>query len=209
MLRILGTAKSINVRKVIWACDEIGIAYAREDWGTGFRATSDPEFLAISRKALVPVIIDDDDGFVLSESNAIIRYLAAKHERTDLLPLAPLARARVEEIMDWQATEFNTAWRYAFVALVRRNPAYSDQERIAASVREWTHMLAILEAQLAVTGRCVCGDAFTLADIPIGLSVNRWMMSPMDRPFFPAVAAYYDLLMERPAFRRHAGAGTD
>ena len=70
-------------------------------------------------------------------------------------------------------------------------------------------MLAILESQLSVTGRYVCGDAFTLADIPIGLSVNRWMMSPMDRPFFPAVAAYYDLLMERPAFQRHAGAGTD
>ena len=207
MLRILGTAKSINVRKVIWACDEIGIAHVREDWGTGFRATSDPEFLAMNRKALVPVIIDD--GFVLSESNAIIRYLAAKHQRTDLLPLAPRARARVEEIMDWQATEFNNAWRYAFVALVRRNPAYSDQARIAASLREWTNMLAILESQLAVTGRYVCGDAFTLADIPIGLSVNRWMMSPMDRPFFPSVAAYYDLLLERPAFQRHAGAGTD
>ena len=207
MLRILGTAKSINVRKVIWACDEIGITYVREDWGTGFRTTSDPKFLAMNRKALVPVIIDD--GFVLSESNAIIRYLAAKHERTNLLPLAPPARARVEEIMDWQATEFNTAWRYAFVALVRRNPAYSDQARIAASLREWTNMLAILESQLSVTGRYVCGDAFTLADIPIGLSVNRWMMSPMDRPFFPAVAAYYDLLMERPAFQRHAGAGTD
>ena len=63
MLRILGTAKSINVRKVIWAYDEIGIAHVREDWGTGFRATSDPEFLAMNRKALVPVIIDD--GFVL------------------------------------------------------------------------------------------------------------------------------------------------
>ena len=62
MLKIYGRANSINVRKVLWTADEIGLAYEREDWGRGVRPLSDPQFLAINPFGLIPVI--DDDGFV-------------------------------------------------------------------------------------------------------------------------------------------------
>lgn len=39
MLRILGKASSINVRKVLWACAELSLPFEREDWGSGFRST--------------------------------------------------------------------------------------------------------------------------------------------------------------------------
>jgi glutathione S-transferase len=91
MLRILGRASSINVRKVLWTCREIGIAYSREDFGTGFAPTDTPEFLGMNPNGQVPVI-EDEEG-VLWESNTICRYLAAKHARTDLLPAGPRARA--------------------------------------------------------------------------------------------------------------------
>ena len=94
MLKIYGRADSINVRKVLWLADEIGLAYTREDWGRGFRATDDPEFLRLNPLGLVPVI--DDGGFVLRESHAILRYLAAKHGRHDLYPSDLRLRARVE-----------------------------------------------------------------------------------------------------------------
>jgi glutathione S-transferase len=121
MLQVLGRTSSINVRKVLWACDEIGIPHQRSDWGLGFRPTRSPEFLALNPNALVPVMIEDDGAFVLWESNTICRYLAARHGRHDLLPAEARGRARVEQWMDWQAGELNNAWRYAFMALVRQS----------------------------------------------------------------------------------------
>ena len=120
MLRILGRASSINVRKVLWTCREIGIDYRREDYGTGFAPTNTPQFLAMNPNGQVPVI-EDEEG-VLWESNTICRYLAAKHGRTDLLPATARERARVEQWMDWGATDLNMSWRYAFIALIWRDP---------------------------------------------------------------------------------------
>lgn len=60
MLRILGKASSISVRKVLWTCAELSEAYELEEWGTGFRATQDPAFLALNPNALVPVILERD-----------------------------------------------------------------------------------------------------------------------------------------------------
>ena len=195
MLRIIGKASSINVRTFLWACEEIGIAYTRED--------SAPE-MALNPNGLVPVMVDGD--FVLWESNTILRYLANKWRATSLLPTEPSARAAVERWIDWQATEFNTAWRYAFSALVRRNPAFDDSRWIEASKADWTRMVGILDDVLT-RHLYVAGDSFTLADIPIGLSINRWFMTPMDKPAFPAVSAYYDRLSRRPAFLTHGRNG--
>jgi glutathione S-transferase len=196
MLRVLGKASSINVRKVLWTCEEIGIAYERADDGLE---------LGRNPNGLVPVIVDGD--FVLWESNSIIRYLAGKWAAQALLPIEPRARAEVDRWIDWQATEFNSAWRYAFSAIVRRDPAFTDAVHIERSKQAWTRMLAILDGQLAATGAYVAGATFTLADIPIGLSVNRWFLTPMDRPDFPAVSAYYERLSQRPAFLKHGRNG--
>ena len=82
MLKIYGRANSLNVRKVLWMCDEIGVAFEREDWGRDYQPTSDPAFMNVSIFGVVPVV--DDSGFILRESNTIVRYLATKHGRTDL-----------------------------------------------------------------------------------------------------------------------------
>lgn len=200
MLQILGKETSINVRKVLWVCAELDLAYRHEQWGTGFRSTEIPEFLALNPNALVPVIRDGD--FVMWESNAICRYLAAKHGRTDLLPAEPAGRALVEQWMDWQATELNNAWRYAFMALARNSPAHVDPVAIQSSVAAWNRHMGILEAQLSKTGPYVMGDTFSLVDIVLGLSTNRWFMTPMDHASLPAVATYYDRLGEREGFRQ-------
>ena len=183
----------------------MGLPYAREDWGSGYRDPGSPEFLALNPNGLVPVVVIDD--FVLWESNTILRYLAASYGASELLPVAPRDRALVEKWMDWQATELNSSWRYAFQALVRNNPTFADPAEIDASVRAWSRNVRILDAQLAATPY-VAGDRFTLADVPIGLSVNRWFMTPIpERPDYPAVSAYYDRLSHRPAYMRHGRNG--
>lgn len=207
MLRILGKRQSINVRKVLWTCDEIGIPFVQEEWGAGTRPTTEPAFLSLNPKALVPVVIDDDA--VLTESNTIVRYLAAKHGRGDFLPTTPLARARVEELMDWQATEFNGAWRVAFQAIVRKNPNAGSAEQVQRSLDEWADMMRLLEARLGGSGPFVLGQTFTVADIVIGVSINRWFQTPMRRPELPTVRAYLDRLLQRPAAGTHLGGSTD
>ena len=93
-MRLLGQKNSINVRKVLWTCAELELVPQLEDWGGNTRDTSDPEFLKLNPKGLVPVLVDD--GRVFSESNSICRYLAATQKRTDLLPQTPELRAEVE-----------------------------------------------------------------------------------------------------------------
>jgi glutathione S-transferase len=205
MLQILGRSTSINVRKVLWLCAELSLPYEQAFWGSGFKPTQTAEFLALNPNALVPVIRDGD--FVLWESNTICRYLAGKHGRTDLLPQEPAARARVEQWMDWMATELNSSWRYAFLALVRKAPGYTDTGSIEASTASWNRHMAMLDGQLQRTGAYAAGAGFTLADIVLGLATHRWLSTPMARADLPAVQAYYERLNERPAFVQHARNG--
>ena len=116
MLRILGRISSVNVQKVVWCADELGLAYERVDVGGTFGGNDTPDYLAKNPNGLVPVI--EDDGFVLYESNAIVRYLAAKHAEGTLWPRDPRQRADVDRWMEWQSTGYTPAMLVAFWQLV-------------------------------------------------------------------------------------------
>lgn len=206
MLRILGKASSINVRKVLWTCAELHIPFAREDWGSGFRSTNDAQFLALNPCAMVPVIQDGD--FTLWESNTIIRYLVSRYDGSHLYPTDAQTRARIDQWIDWQASELNRSWSYAFLSLVRQSPEHQDSAALAVGIEQWSKNMAILDRQLEKTGAYVSGEQFSLADIPIGLSVNRWFETPLAHPDFAAVKAYYERLSLRPGYVLHGRNGT-
>ncbi|HCT7983375.1 glutathione S-transferase [Serratia liquefaciens] len=205
MLKLLGKASSINVRKVLWTSHELALPLTREDWGSGFRSTQTPEFLALNPNGLVPVLIDGDR--VLWESNTICRYLACREGRQDLLPTEPGARAAVEMWMDWQATDLNNAWRYVFMSRVRQDAAYQDPERLAAAEREWNRLMGMLEQHLAQGNAYIAGTTFSLADVVIGLSLNRWLMTPFSRPDYPGLQGYLQRLQQRPGFLLYGANG--
>jgi glutathione S-transferase len=202
-MKLLGRLPSINVRKVMWTAAQLGLDLEREDWGPGFRSPKEPEYLALNPNGLIPVLIDGD--FVLWESNSICRYLANRQGETALLPAEPQARARVEQWMDWQAGELNNAWRVAFMALVRGQPA--TPEAVAASVASWNRHMAMLDGQLAKTGAFVTGAGFTLADVVLGLSAQRWKNAPIARAELPAVDAWLERLSTQPGFADYVGNG--
>ena len=195
-LRVLGRIASINVRKVLWTCAELDLHIEHVE--------TDARLLARNPNALVPVLQEGD--FVLWESNAICRYLAARQAHRTLLPEDDQARALVEQWMDWQATELNPAWRYSFYALVRHSPKHADPAAIAMSVESWNRCMRILDAHFAHGGQFVTGEHFTLADVVLGLSTHRWLHSPIERPHLDAVHGYYQRLTVRPAFRAHVDA---
>jgi glutathione S-transferase len=205
MITLLGKPTSINVRKVLWLCAELDLPVELQPWGSGHRDTQLPAFLALNPNGQVPVLRDGD--FVLWESNTICRYLAAREQRTDLLPTAPRKRALVEQWMDWQATDLNSAWRYIFMALVREDPAYHDKSAMQASVASWNRHMAILDAQLARSGAFVAGERFTLADIVLGLSACRWQLAPIEKPPLAAVAAWQARLATRKGYLQFAANG--
>ncbi|MFM0370024.1 glutathione S-transferase family protein [Paraburkholderia aspalathi] len=206
MLQILGKASSINVRKVLWTCAELGLPFEREDWGSGFKATDVPEFVALNPNAMVPVIKDGE--FVLWESNSIIRYLAGRYDGEFLYPSDPCERARCDQWIDWQASELNRAWSYAFLALVRHSPAHQDRQQIDLSCANWARHIAIVDRQLGTTGAFIAGAAFSLADIPIALSINRWLETPLQHADFPALTAYMERLATRPGYLEYCRNGT-
>lgn len=205
-LRILGRANSFNVRKVLWVADELGLDYVREDYGRGFAPTDTPQFLALNPTGQVPVVIDGDR--VMRESNAIVRYLAAR-ERADWLYPADLGRRQVvEQWMDWVAYDVTHALRGAFLGGQLREPPWNNPWFVDQGRRDLIREIGLLDRHLAHRGPYATGGAFTVADIPLGLVVNRWfMLDGLDRPDYPAVAAYYALLTERAAFRRHGRNG--
>jgi glutathione S-transferase len=202
-MKLLGRLTSINVRKAMWTARLIGLDLDREDWGAGFRSPQEPGYLALNPNGLIPVLVDGD--FVLWESNSICRYLAAQAGSAPLLPAEPRARAQVEQWMDWQAGELNNSWRVAFMALVRGQPA--TPEALEAGIASWNRHMGMLDAQLAKTGAHVCGAAFTLADVVLGLSAQRWKNAPIAHAELPAVAAWLQRLSRQPGFADYVDNG--
>ena len=204
MLRVYGRANSINVRKVLWMLDEVGVKYEREDWGRGFKSTDEPAFRKINPVGVVPVI--DDGDFRLRESNTIVRYLAEKHGRADLYPKDLKVRATTESWMDWASTDFANGMRPVFHALVVKNPAFAN--KVESGAAEWAKQMQVLEQHLTAKGPYVTGASFTIGDIPVGLVVNRWFSIDFGKPEFKAVSAYYDRLAQRPGYQAHGRNGT-
>jgi len=198
-MRILGRVTSINVRKVLWALDELGASYEREDWGMPVRDPKVPDFLSLNPNGQVPVVIEAD-GTVLWESNGVLVYLA--QTRAALLPKEKPALGRALQWLTWQATELNPPWGYAVNALARKTPGYDDPAKIAESIARWTDKMAILEAELEKGASFIAGDEFTIADIVLGLSIHRWFVTPFEHVSMPACQAYYERLKLRPAGAR-------
>jgi glutathione S-transferase len=198
MLRIWGRVNSVNVKKVLWAADELGLKYERVDAGMQFGVVNTPEYKKMNPMSLVPTI--DDDGFVLWESHSIVRYLAAKHAAGTLWPTELRERAHAERWMDWTFT-FLSAFRPVFWGLVRTPLEKRDMAAIEESRKKCAELLAIPDRALADRAY-LGGERFTMGDIPLGCHVQLWMRLPMERPAHANLARWFERLCGRPAFKK-------
>jgi len=206
MIRVLGRANSFNVRKVLWTCGELGLAFEREDWGRGYRPTADPAFRAINPIGLVPAVIDGD--VVLRESNTIVRYLVSKYAPgSSMYPADLLERARAEQWMDWANYETSISLRGAFLGGMLNEPPWNHPWFVERGRAQIAREVGQLDEHLEGTGPFVTGATFTVGDIPVGLVVNRWFHLNIERPRYPAVERYYEALSARPAYRMHVRNG--
>ncbi len=201
-MRILwGRANSSNVMKVIWLLEELSLPYERRDVGGPFGQTDTPDYRRMNPMGLVPTL--DEDGFTLFESNAILRYLCAAHASSSTLwPSDVRARARVDQWMDWQQTAMNRPASTVFIGLVRTPAEKRDMAGIGAAKDELARYWGMLDTQLA-RHAFAAGDAFTLADIALGVHVHRWFSFDFARPEMPNLAKWYQRLTSRPAYAAH------
>jgi glutathione S-transferase len=198
MLTIWGRLNSVNVKKALWAMEELALPYHRIDAGMQFGVNKTPEYLKMNPTGLVPTI--DDDGFVLWESHSIVRYLAAKHGAGTLWPTDLKVRADAERWMDWAFTFLN-AFRPVFWGLVRTPAEKRDANAIEEGRKKCAELLAIPEQGLA--GKAyLAGEVFTMGDIPLGCHVQLWMRLPIERPQQPHLTAWFNRLCARPAFKK-------
>jgi glutathione S-transferase len=200
VLKILGRKTSSNVQKVLWCCDEIGLAYEREDVGGPFGRNHEPEYLALNPNGLIPTIIDD--GFVLWESNAIIRYLCANHAKGTLYPTDPKRNADADRWMDWQQTTLGPPMGILFRGLVKSPPDDIPRNELDASMQKAIPLWQMFDRQLS-SHPFVVGDTLTMADIALGNAVHRWFSLPRERPDLPNISRWYAKMCERPAYRKH------
>ena len=199
MLKIWGRLTSVNVQKVVWCADELGLEYERVEAGGKFGIVNTPEYLAMNPNGLVPLI--EHDGYVLWESNAITRYLAARYGEGSLWPTDIQMRADADRWMDWQAVSFNPAIGPGFWQLIRTAPEKRDAAVIEAARANGEKKLALLDQHLA-TRDFVAGASFTMGDIPLGCSVDRWYKLPLPRESHPHVERWYQRLRERKGARQ-------
>lgn len=199
MLRIWGRMSSINVQKVTWCAEEAGIPYERIDAGREFGIVNTPEFLALNPNGLVPVI--EDDGFVLWESNAIVRYLSAKYGAEGLYPADIASRADADRWLDWSMFSLATAMHDAFWQLVRTEAPLRDRDRIAEAVAKTEKAAAILDAHLEGK-HYVAGKTFTIGDIGVGCVAHRWLGLPVQKERRRFLERYVDDLRDRKSAAR-------
>lgn len=200
MLEVWGRRNSSNVMSVMWAIGELGLPHRRHDVGGSFGGTDRPDYLAMNPNGRVPTI--EDEGFVLWESNAIVRYLSRRYGESGLLPQSETGYALADQWMDWSKTSAYPLFIELFMALVRTEPAKRDAGRIADSAERLGQALGILDAHLA--GRSfIADDRLTMADIPFGPIAYRYFNLEITRPELPNLSDWYERVCERPAYREH------
>ena len=144
MIKIWGRNTSSNVQKVMWAIGEIGLPHERIDVGGSFGKNREPAYLAMNPNGLVPTL-EEEDGFLLWESNSIVRYLAAKYKSTILEP-ADLRNARArQKWMDWQLSVCGPAITPVFWGLIRTPPEKRDHAAIEAGKKNTTAAMKMMD----------------------------------------------------------------
>lgn len=202
-ITIWGRTTSLNVQKVLWAADALGLSYDRIDCGGAFGGNSTPDYLAMNPNGLIPVL-RDTDGSVHWESNSILRYLAAKHGQAPgggLWPADPAMRSLADRWMDWTLTMLDKPMVVLLLGLIRE-PAKADLNELSKAEVQLADYWTRLDRHLA-DRNYVAGDRLTLGDIPVGCQVQRYFGFPITRPDLPHLTAWHERLKQAPGYRQH------
>lgn len=199
-MKLYGHPWSSNARRVQMLCEELGIPYTYEAVDLMKGVQYGPEFVKLNPNSKVPAI--DDDGFMLWESQAIMRYLADKHKAEAWYPKDAKRRAVVEQWLDWNQTRLGAEAGKLMFNLHFAGDQRDDQA--VASARKWLlKILPVLDGVLAKR-TWLSGDSIALPDLAV--ATNIWYLEHCkhDLAPYPAIQRWYTTMTARPSFTKTA-----
>ncbi len=201
MLTVWGRASSVNVQKVMWVIGELGLAHERFDVGGQFGGLDAPDYLAMNPHGLIPTV-RTEDGVILWESNAVVRYLARHDPERRLWPASGQLQADADQWAEWAAVAVQRPMQVLFVSYVRTPPAERNTALMEAEHRALTRAMRVAHEQLA-RQPFLAGDHLTIADIAFGTFLYRYHELEIARADLPALSSYYERLRSRSAYPEH------
>ena len=201
MLEVWGRKNANQVIQVLWTFSELSIEYKRYSIGTESEDLETEEYKSINPNSKIPAI--RDNGFVLWESHAVIRYLSKQYGFGSLYPANPQKAAISDQWMTWSTDSFMSTFFPVFWQLVRTEERDRDYTKIAEMAKQSSDILKVLDDHL-VNHYFVAGDDFTFGDIPLGVLIHKYFVLDIQRPSLPGVEAWYQRLSVRAAFKEHA-----
>ena len=201
MLEIWGRKNANQVIQVLWTLAELELDYQRHSIGTRNGDLETEEYKSLNPNSKIPTI--RDNGFVMWESHAIIRYLARQYGLGTLYPDDPQKAAMSDQWMTWSTDSFMGTFFPVFWQLVRTEESERDYKKIAEMAKQSSEILQILENHL-VKNNFVAGEQFTYGDIPLGVLIHKYFVLDIERPSLPGIEAWYERLSLREPFQEHA-----
>lgn len=198
-MHLFGRTTSVNVQKVLWTLEELGIAYERIDLGGAFGGLGAPDYEAMNPNRLVPTLVDGD--LTLWESNAIVRYLANAYGQGAFAGATPVDVARADMWMEW----FQNNCYAHFIALFYQTVRLPESERSAEArdraAAALTKSYSLLNTHLE-NHAYVAGVNVSMGDFVIGAPLYRYFAMEFERADLPGLSAYYDRLCARKVYRK-------
>ena len=189
----------------MWAVGELNLEHERIDVGGAFGKNKEPTYLAINPNGLVPTL-EEEDGFLLWESNSVVRYLAGKHDRNGALePKDPKQRALASQWMDWQLSVVGPAIHQRFLGPDPHAAGKARHGRNQDLERE-NHRRNENARRAAGQDTIRPGPSFSYGDIPVGIMCYRFVQLVPERPSMPNLDRWYEMISKRKAFQDHVGA---
>jgi glutathione S-transferase len=193
VLKLYGFPPTRSIR-ALWTLRELGVDFEFVNVNLGAGEHRKPAFLAINPAGKLPVLVDGD--FVLTESVAIVLYLAEKYPDKRLLPAEPGARAQAYKWLLFTATELEQPlWRIA-----RHTGLYPEEKRLPDEIplarRDFQDMAAVMEERM--TGRqFLVGDNVTVADLVAAYTLD-WANEVKLLDAAPQLRGYMERMYARP-----------
>ena len=170
MLKIWGRDTSSNVQKVLWICEELNLNYERINVGGQYGGLESEEFRKLNPHLKIPVI--NDNGFILYESHAIIRYIAAEYGKEKFKLINNQEQGFVDKYIDWVHTELTKYMIPVLIGLIRTKPEKRDMTSINYNNTQSEKQWELLDKHLE-NNKWISTSNFSLADICCGVWVWR------------------------------------
>jgi glutathione S-transferase len=201
-MKLYMNSLSPNVRRVRLTAAVLGLQLEEKKLDFTKGEHKNPEYLALNPNGAVPTLVDGD--FVLTESRAIMQYLASTKPESGLLPRDERERADVTRWQFWDAAHFSPQLgTFTFQKLLKpmMGMGEPDAQKIEEALANFRRFGAVLNKRLDGK-QYVVGNSLTLADLTLASSLMYAKQTEVPVSEFPNVHAWFSRLCDTDAWKR-------